>query len=400
MKTAILVGDGMGDYPLEELGGRSPLQAADIPNVRRAAGAGRRMMLSTVPEGLEPGSDVANLSLLGYNPAENYTGRAAIEAAGAGLELGAEDVAFRCNLVTVVDGVMDDYSAGHISSEEGAELVASLQAELGRDGLAFFKGVQYRHLLIWEGGPDGFWIEPPHEFSGKAVADYVPQNNEIVALLEASKRIFADHPVNRRRIAAGKKPATQIWLWGQGQAMQLASYRALYGISGGVVSAVDLVRGLGLLAGLDAPKIPGATGMLDTNIEGKLKAARSILERHDFLYFHLEAPDECGHMGDARAKVEAIELYDRRVVAPLWQWLEERGEPYRMVICMDHRTPVTVRGHTREPVPMVVVEGPVPDGADTSQPFDETVNGGGSQGMAFDMIRELLLEAFKQVEKL
>ena len=392
MKTAILVGDGMGDYRVDELGGKSPLEAADIPTLRRAAGIGQLRMLSTVPSHMEPGSDVANMSLMGYNPAENYTGRAPIEAAGAGVLMGADDVAYRCNLVTVVDGVMDDYSAGHITTEEGVQLAAALEAELGRDGFHIHQGVQYRHLLIWKNGPDGFWIDPPHEFTGKPVQDHLPPNAELVALLEASKRVLKDHPVNQRRVAEGKKPATQIWLWGQGRSMQLPSYKSLYGMSGGVVSAVDLVRGLGVLAGLEAPRIPGATGLLDTNVAAKVDAALRILDQHDFLYFHLEAPDECGHMGDAVQKVKAIELYDREVVKPLWQALEQRGEPYKMVVCMDHRTPVSIMGHTREPVPMAIVTGPVGD-VEAAAAFDETVHDGVSEGMAFDLISKLLRAA-------
>ena len=391
MKFAVLVGDGMGDYPVEELGNRTPLQAADMPAVRRAASVGERLMLSTVPDSLEPGSDVANMSLLGYNPAENYTGRAAIEAAGAGIAMQVDDVAFRCNLVTVEEGRMLDYSAGHITSEEAAELIASLEERIGRPGRHVHAGVSYRHLLIWEKGPDGFWIMPPHEFTGKPVADHMPPHGALVELLELSKEVFRDHPVNRRRVAEGKHPATQIWLWGQGRAMKLPSYQERFGLRGGVVSAVDLVRGLGVLAGLDAPKIPGATGFLDTNVAGKVDAALRILREGDYVYFHLEAPDECGHMGDARAKVRAIEMYDHQVVEPIWSALEAAGEPYLMVLCMDHRTPVSIKGHTREPVPVVVVRGPV-GAVEGNAAFDETVNGGRSQGMAYEVISRLFRE--------
>lgn len=389
MKFVVLVGDGMGDYPVEALGGKTPLQAADISCLRRAASAGERLMVSTVPENMEPGSDVANMSLLGYNPAVNYTGRAPIEAAGAGLTLGTEDVAYRCNLVTVEGGRMLDYSAGHITSAEGAELMSALDQKLGRPGRRFHAGVSYRHLLIWKKGPNGFWIVPPHEFTGKPVRDHLPPNAEVAELLEASREVFRDHPVNRRRMAEGKRPATQIWLWGQGRAMSLPSYKTQYGLRGGVVSAVDLVRGLGVLAGLNAPKIPGATGFLDTNVTGKVEAALRMLREGDYVYFHLEAPDECGHMGDAQAKVRAIEMYDHQVVQPIWNALEQSGEPYVMVLCMDHRTPIAIKGHTREPVPMVVVRGPVGYVAG-SVPFDETVNGGESQGMAYEVMSQML----------
>ncbi|MDD2237819.1 MAG: cofactor-independent phosphoglycerate mutase [Kiritimatiellae bacterium] len=391
MKFAVLVGDGMGDYPVESLGGKTPLQAAEMPFTRRAAQVGERLMLSTVPDNLEPGSDVANMSLLGYNPEQNYTGRAAIEAAGAGIPLKENDVAFRCNLVTVEEGRMLDYSAGHITSAEAAELIASLEEKLGRPGRHLHAGVSYRHLLVWENGPDGFWIEPPHEFTGKRVSDYLPSDADLVALLECSREVFRDHPVNRRRMAEGKHPATQIWLWGQGRAMRLPSYETLYGLRGGVVSAVDLVRGLGVLAGLDAPKIPGATGFLDTNVQGKVDAALRLLHDGDYVYLHLEAPDECGHMGDAQAKVQAIEMYDYQVVRPIWEALERAGEPYVMILCMDHRTPVAIKGHTREPVPVVIVRGPTGQ-VEGSAAFDETVNDGHSQGMAYEVIGRLLNE--------
>ncbi len=391
MKFVVLVGDGMGDYPVQALGGKTPLQAADIPSVRRAAFAGERLMLSTVPEPLEPGSDVANMSLLGYNPAENYTGRAPIEAAGADIPMDAEDVAYRCNLVTVEDGRMLDYSAGHITSAEGAELIKSLEEKLGRPGRRFHAGVSYRHLLIWNRGPNGFWIVPPHEFTGKPVVDHQPPNAEVAELVEASKAVFKNHPVNRKRIAEGKRPATQIWLWGQGCAMKLPSYQQRFGLRGGVVSAVDLVRGLGALAGLDAPKIPGATGFLDTNVAGKVETALRMLREGDYVYVHLEAPDECGHMGDAQAKVRAIEMYDHQVVQPIWAELERRGEPYVMVLCMDHRTPIIKKGHTREPVPMVILRGPIGAIHDEAA-FDETVNGGVPQGMAYEVMSRLLSE--------
>jgi len=393
VKYVILVGDGMGDYPLDLLGGKTPLQAADIPAIRHIAGLADTRMISTVPEGMAPGSDVANMSLLSYDPSRDYTGRAAIEAVGAGIPMSDRDVAFRCNLVTVTDGLMDDYSAGHISSEEAGELIDALEAEVGRNGLHFHKGVQYRHLLLWEDAPATLHLEPPHEFTGTPLTDYQPRNEAVIELLEKSKYIFKDHPVNRRRIKEGKKPATQIWLWGQGRAMQLKSFQERYGIRGGVVSAVDLVRGIGMLAGLEAPKIPGATGMLDTNVQGKVAVALDMMERLDFIYFHLEAPDECGHMGDALAKVKAIELFDHSVVTPIWKELERRGEPYEMVVCMDHRTPVELMGHTSDPVPISFLTGPV-GSAEGFALFDENVNNGISQGMAFDVIHERLQRAF------
>ena len=395
MKTAILVGDGMGDYPLDALGGRTVLQAAALPNIRRIAAAGRVRMVKTVPDGMNPGSDVANMSLLGYDPSMNYSGRAPIEAAGAGIPLGPSDTAYRCNLVTVADGRMDDYSAGHIATADAAELIRAVDAALGEPGLRFHPGVSYRHLLVWSDGPVNVRLQPPHDIADRAVADYPPSGDRadrVAALMEASKAVLADHPVNVRRRAEGRKPATQIWLWGQGRSMGMKTYGELYGLRGGVVSAVDLVRGLGRLAGLDAPKIPGATGFLDTNAEGKVEAGRRILREGDFLYLHLEAPDECGHVGDARRKVQACELFDERIVGPLWRTLEAGGERYRLLIAMDHRTPCAIRGHTSEPVPLARLDGPVGAGATREASFDEFVNGGRSEAMAYDWIRETLLD--------
>jgi 2,3-bisphosphoglycerate-independent phosphoglycerate mutase len=368
------------------------LQAANIPAIGKIAAAGEVRMVQTVPAGMPPGSDVANMALLGYDATLNYTGRAPIEAAGAELPMKPSDVAFRCNLVTVVDGVMDDYSAGHITTEEAQALIASVQDKLGREGLTFHSGVQYRHLLIWDGGPAECACTPPHEFADKAVSEHLPAGDrqaEIHELMELSKEVFADHPVNQKRIAEGKKPATQIWLWGQGNAMQLETYQALYGLGGGVVSAVDLLKGLAKLAGLKAPEVDGATGFLDTNYQGKVDAGLAILEEDDFVFIHIEAPDECGHMGDAQKKTQAIEEFDSRVVAPVFQWLEDAGEPYTLLLCTDHRTPVALKGHTSEPVPMAVLRGPVGE-INTQAKFDETVNDEEVQCMACDWIQEIL----------
>jgi 2,3-bisphosphoglycerate-independent phosphoglycerate mutase len=392
MKYVVLVGDGMGDYPVDELGGRTPLQAAHAPTIRKIAGLGDTRLVQTVPEGMPPGSDVANLALLGYDAALNYTGRAPIEAAGAEIPMAPEDVAFRCNLVTVADGIMDDYSAGHISTEEARALIASVQERLGREGLTFHPGVQYRHLLVWAGGPAACECLPPHEIADRPVADHLPAGDgqdAIRELMELSKDVLADHPVNQKRVAEGKKPATQIWLWGQGNAMQLESYKALYGLGGGVISAVDLLKGLAKLAGLEAPDVEGATGFLDTNYQGKVDAALEILDREDFVFIHVEAPDECGHMGDAQKKTFAIEEFDAKVCAPVLRKLEERGEPYTLLLCTDHRTPVALKGHTAEPVPMAVLKGPVGD-AETQAAFDEEVNGGTVQCMACEWIQNIL----------
>ncbi|NCA83360.1 MAG: cofactor-independent phosphoglycerate mutase [Opitutae bacterium] len=394
-KIAVLVGDGMGDEPVAALHGKTPLQVADIPSIRRVAALGHAQLVRTVPDGLAPGSDVANMGLLGYNALENYTGRAAIEAAGARIPLQPSDVAYRTNLVTIEGGKMVDYSAGDISSEEAHELIDALNAAAAREGLNFHGGVSYRHLLIWRAGPLQLTVMPPHEISGQAVADHLPKGprqEEARALMDLSRKVFANHPVNQARAAKGKRQATQIWLWGYGKAMALASYPERHGLRGGVITAVDLVRGLAVLCGLEVIHVPGATGWIDTNFEGKAQAAIDCLKRSDFVYLHLEAPDECGHKGMAEEKVRSIEAFDRRIVAPVWAALEAAGEPYRLIVCTDHRTPIAKRGHTSDPVPFAWVDGPL--GAAAAKPaaaaFDEFLPSEGKPPLVCELISSLL----------
>ena len=394
-KIAVLVGDGMGDEPLAVLGGKTPLQAARIPAIRRVAALGRVELVRTVPGGMAPGSDVANMGLLGYNAKENYTGRAAIEAAGARLPLAPADVAYRTNLVTIADGAMLDYSAGDVSSEEAHQLIAALNAAAARVGLKFYGGVSYRHLLIWRDGPAELALTPPHEISGKPIAGFLPQGpraEEVLALMNLSRHIFAEHPVNRARIARGLRPATQIWPWGFGKAMALQPYPERYGLRGGVITAVDLVRGLAELCGLEVIRVPGATGWIDTDYAGKAQAAIACLRRSDFVYVHVEAPDECGHKGMAEEKVRAIENFDRQVVAPVWAALEADGQPYRLIVCTDHRTPIAKRGHTSDPVPFAWVDGTLGADApaDAAAAFDEFLETSGWPPLVCDVVSGLL----------
>lgn len=393
-KIAVLVGDGMGDEPVAALNGLTPLQKAHIPFIRRVAALGHVRMVRTVPDGLAPGSDVANMGLLGYNALENYTGRAAIEAAGARLPLDPADVAYRTNLVTIEDGKMLDYSAGDISSEESHVLVAALNTAVSRAGLRFHGGVSYRHLLIWREGPIDLVMMPPHEISGQPIAGHLPRGprqDEARALMDLSRHVFANHPVNLARVAKGKRPATQIWLWGHGKAMALQSYPERYGLKGGVITAVDLVRGLAVLCGLEVIRVPGATGWIDTDYAGKAQAAVDCLRRSDFVYVHVEAPDECGHKGMAEEKVRAIENFDRQVVAPVWAALEADGHPYRLIVCTDHRTPIVKRGHTSDPVPFAWLDGPHGvSGTDESAPFDEFLPGESIPPLVCDLISTLL----------
>ena len=386
----------MGDEPVAVLDGQTPLQAAHIPHIRQVAGTGRVQMVQTVPTGMNPGSDVANMGLLGYHAGENYTGRAAIEAAGANIALDAADVAYRTNLVTVMDGQMVDYSAEDISSEEAHELIAALNAAAAREGLRFYGGVSYRHLLVWRDGPAELNMMPPHEISGQAVEPFLPQGpraEEALALMELSRQIFAEHPVNAARVRRGLRPATQIWLWGYGRAMSLQPYSERYGRQGGVITAVDLVRGLAELCHLEVIAVPGATGWIDTDYAGKAQAAVECLQRADFVYVHVEAPDECGHKGMAEEKVRAIENFDRLVVAPVWAALEAAGEPYRLIVCTDHRTPINKRGHTSDPVPFAWVDGPLGGRTRAEAPFDELVPMAGPPPLVCDLISELLRDS-------
>ncbi len=392
MKIAVLIGDGMGDYPLKQLGGKTPLQFANIPNIRRIAAVGTVRLMTTVPNGLAPGSDVANLSIMGFDPRRYYTGRAPIEAAGAGLDLADEDVAFRCNLITVAKDLIQDHSAGHITTPEARRIVEDLDKHLGRNGLRFFPGTSYRHLVIWNKGPADLATTPPHDVLGQPVSKHLPAGKrqaEVWKLMEASQAILAKHPVNLARRKAGQAEATQIWLWGQGKRASLPSYREAFGLDGGVVTAVDLVRGIGRLAGLEAPEVPGATGFLDTRYESKVQAALDILRRKNFVFVHVEAPDECSHMGDLLKKIGAIEAFDRQVVGPMLNGLQSLGRPYRLIIGTDHCTPVSVRNHTTDPVPLVVMEGPVKM-ALAEKPFDESVDGGASQGLVFEWLKSVL----------
>lgn len=390
----MLVGDGMGDYPLRELGGRTPLQAARIPNIRRLAAAGTVNLIKTVPDGLAPGSDVANLSLMGFDPGRYYTGRAPIEAAGAGLDMAADEVAFRCNLISIGDGLISDHSAGHISTGEARPFVEELNRAFGRDGLRFHVSSGYRHLLIWRNGPAGVQATPPHDVLGQPAKNNLPRgprSEELHRLMDESARLFAGHPLNRARVAAGRAAVSQIWLWGQGPRTALPSFAERYDLSGGVISAVDLVRGIGRLSGLEIVKVPGATGFIDTNYRGKVEACMDLIGRADFAFVHVEAPDECGHAGDLKLKLSAIEAFDREVVGPAWQGLELRGRPYTLMICTDHLTPVSVRNHTREPVPIAVLRGPAA-ASDAQAAFDEFAGQGRVAGMAFDFIHRLLSE--------
>ncbi len=369
MKYIVLVGDGMADYPVTELGGLTPLQAADVPNMDFIAKHGRCGVAKTVPENMPAGSDVANLSILGYDPVRYYCGRGPLEAASIGITLGKDDIAFRCNLITEKDGMIADYSAGHISSEEARVLIGAMDDELG-DSCKFHPGVSYRHLLVTEKGKDA-QCTPPHDVVGQSVDDVLPKGEDaefLIYLIRRSKPILDNHEINRARRKNMKNPANLIWPWGQGKAPSIPPFRELYGISGSIISAVDLLKGIGKYAGLDIIDVPGATGYLDTNFSGKAAYALKSLEDRDFVLVHVEAPDEAGHMGNIEAKVRAIQDFDEKVVGGI---LNEAGGfgDYRIMVLPDHPTPVSVRTHTREPVPFAIYSSI--ESADYVDRFDE-----------------------------
>lgn len=370
MKYVILIGDGMGDYPIPELGGRTPLEAAHTPNLDELARRGELGLARTIPPGMEPGSDIANLAILGYDPAKYHTGRAPLEAAALGVVLKPDEVAFRCNLVTLraePNGLyMEDYAAGHISSEDARVLIQALEAELGQNGRHFYPGVSYRHLLVWNKGDPGWKTYPPHDLSGQEVGHLFQTRGPAAPLWElirASWRVLQTHDLNTWRRLEGKKPANSIWLWGQGKPPQLPTLPERFGLSGAVISAVDLIRGIGLYAGLTPIKVPGATGFVDTNYEGKVAAALEALKDKDFVFIHVEAPDEAGHKGDLKLKIQAIEDFDRRVVEPLLEGLKRLGD-HRVLVMCDHLTPLAVKTHTPEPVPFVLYDSRRPGNCD------------------------------------
>jgi 2,3-bisphosphoglycerate-independent phosphoglycerate mutase len=360
MKYLILVGDGMADEPIDELGGLTPLEKAHTPHMDRLARAGVVGLAETVPAAFHPGSDVANLSVFGYDPATCYTGRSPLEAASMGVELGPDDVAFRLNLVTIDphggDLFMHDFSAGHITTPEARELIATLQDELGDETFQFYPGVSYRHLMVWRGGRDDFNLAPPHDLTNQSLREHLPRSPEAAPLMQittASQLLFKNHPVNRRREAAGKVPANSVWLWGQGKRPRMQTLQQMYGLSGAVISAVDLIKGIGVYAGLQVINVPGATGYLDTNFRGKGEAALSALKDVDLVYVHVEAPDEAAHGGQLGDKLEAIERFDYDVVGTILAGLDQLG-PCRILILPDHPTPVRRMTHTKDPVPFIL----------------------------------------------
>jgi 2,3-bisphosphoglycerate-independent phosphoglycerate mutase len=374
MKYVILVGDGMGDYPMVELGGKTPLEAAKTPFMDALARQGELGCARTIPPGKEPGSDIANLAIMGYDPERYHTGRAPLEAAALGVNLAPGEVAFRCNLVTLRHEdsglIMEDYAAGHITSEEAREIIQVLDSALGQDGRRFYPGVSYRHLLVWTEGDAAWRTYPPHDWTGKEVGHLMDAGvaAPLWDLVRASWPILKDYDLNRRRLAAGKRPATSIWLWGQGRSPQMPTLNERFGLTGAVISAVDLIRGIGKYAGLKPILVPGATGFLDTNYAGKVAAALDALKEMDLVFVHVEAPDEAGHSGELNLKLQAIEDFDAKVVGPMRAGLDQLGD-YRLLVLCDHFTPLSLRTHTDEPVPFILYDSRTP--GDRPRPYTE-----------------------------
>jgi 2,3-bisphosphoglycerate-independent phosphoglycerate mutase len=386
MKYIVIVPDGMFDYPVEDLGGRTPLEAAHTPNMTFMAQHGATGLVKTIPDKMPPGSDIGNMAILGYDPKTCHTGRAPLEAANQNIVLGDHQIAFRCNLITVDEDKMADYSAGHITTKEAAILISDLNKQLGSKGVRFYPGKSYRHLLVMDvDHPEEYFkirTTPPHDILGQKLKGHLPKGDGAEALLqlmEQSKGIFENHSVNQVRIDLKENPAHMIWLWGQGTKPKLPLFKDQFGLTGGIISAVDLVCGIGRLAGLQIIDVPGITGYYDTNYLGKAQYAIKALEKLDYVYIHIEAPDEAGHNGDARAKVDAIEKIDKDIVGTILNYFGEHDD-VRVIVLPDHPTPVSLRTHTSDPVGYVMYgKGILHDG---SEEYTETSTK--TQGLKFD----------------
>ena len=365
MKYLVLLCDGMADTPVPELGGKTPMEAAKKPNMDALAKDAKVGTAKTVPDGMKPGSDVANLSALGYHPADCYTGRSPLEAASIGIDLAPDEYAIRCNFVTLsdeetyADKSMVDYCAGDISTAEAAELIRDLAKRLP-EGVKLYPGVSYRHCLVWKNPAEDIGeLTPPHDISGRKITTHLPDPEKagvLLRLMEDSYGFLKDHPVNQKRVAEGKRPANSVWFWGQGRKAALKPFKELYGLNATVISAVDLIKGIGTLAKMEVLDVPGATGYIDTNFDGKAAAAIDAFKRgQDLVYIHVEAPDECGHRGEAANKVRAIELIDEKILGPVREALEEMGD-YRILVLPDHPTPLAIKTHSSDPVPYLIYD--------------------------------------------
>lgn len=381
MKYLILVPDGAGDEIIEELNGKTPLEAADMPFINELAARGEVGMVSNVPPGIAPGSDAANLSVMGYDPAVYLTGRSPLEAASIGIEMSDTDVAYRANIITLEgdgdyeDLMIKDHSSGDISTEEADRLIQAVNEAFSDEEKIFYTGTSYRHCLIVHNGKTGFDLTPPHDVLGKRAGDYLPKGEGsefLTHMMKKSYEILKDHPVNRERVASGLNPANSLWIWGQGKKPQLSSFCDKYGITGTAISAVDLIKGIAICAGLDSVDVEGATGTLHTNFAGKAEAAiREFRSGKDFVYVHLEGPDECSHQGDMEGKLQCLADIDQKVLKPIVEALREDGEDFRVLEVPDHRTPLSIRTHSSTPVPFVIYDSRAEKDADSARAFCE-----------------------------
>ncbi len=367
-KYIVLVGDGMADYPLEELGLRTPLEAARTPNMDFIAKNGCLGQAKTIPDKMTPASDVANLSILGYDPKKYYSGRAPLEAANLGIELEDDDVAFRCNLITTGGDKLLDYSAGHIKSTEAHTLIKFIDQKLGNNKLRFFPGVSYRHLLLVKRGAElklqNLKCWAPHDIAGRSINRHLPKGENadiIVKLMLDSREILGSHEINHVRLDLKENPANMIWLWGQGVKPNIPKFMEKFNLSGSVISAVDLIKGLGRILGLEVINVPGATGYYDTDYAGKAQAAIESLKKNDFVFVHVEAPDEAGHNGDLREKLTAIERFDQLVVGSLLEYCKDKDD-FRIMVLPDHATPLSLKTHTAEAIPFAIYGKGIPKG--------------------------------------
>lgn len=395
MKYIILIGDGMADYPLKELNNKTPLQVAKKPNMDKLALNGRSGLLKTVPDGMEPGSDVANLSIMGYDPAKYYTGRGPLEAASMGVKLSKNDVAFRCNMITEKEGVLDDFNAGHITSEESGELIKVLNENF-KDTGTFYHGISYRNLFVYnEKESANLKTTPPHDIVGESISNHLiqPESDEnsilLNKLMDDSQEVLMKTAVNQNRLKNGKKPANHIWLWGQGPAPQIDNFLDKYGLKGATITGVDLIKGIGVYLGLENIHVPGATGYLDTDYAQKGQYAINALNDFDIIFIHVEAPDEAGHSGDVKEKIKAIEEIDSKILGPLMEVLEDYDE-YTVVLLPDHATPIDLRTHTMDAIPYVIFSTNLKP--DSVEEYDEFSCKEGVLGveMAYNLINNLI----------
>ncbi len=366
MKYIVLVGDGMADYPLKELGGKTPLEAANKPNMNFIAKEGIVGTVKTIPDDLPSGSDVANLNVLGYNPLLYYTGRGPLEAANLGVSLGEDDIAFRCNIITVNEDVLFDYSAGHISDAEAKELIEFINEKLGTEYVQFYAGTSYRHLTVFRASQLDCKFQitdiinlkctPPHDITGKRINEYLPQGKGreiLIELMNKSIPLLEEHHINKVRRINNNNVGNMIWLWGQGKRPSMLSFKEKFGVTGSIISAVNLIKGIGIYAGLKVINVPGATGFFDTNYKGKADAALESLIKDDFVFVHVEAPDEAGHMGKIDEKIRAIEDFDRFVVGTILEGIK-KFDKCKILILPDHPTPIPLMTHSREAVPFAI----------------------------------------------